>query len=180
MTANFAALQDAVVRESVATRWADAVMEWEVVGVEYDHAQGGVCVCGKTELVELFTIVNQRNGARLFPIGSVCVNKFGRSDLDQEVNVLKRFLHLREAITTHEWIELTSEYFSRALIRDLYDQGAFPPNQWNGGDGWGDCDFLLKMFNKHDKEAITAAQNRKIRALLGTIKTFVLADERLM
>lgn len=150
-----------------------------MVSLEYDHARDGICVCGQTGLADLYTIVNEHNGAHLFPIGSICVKQFGRSDLNQQVKVLKRLLHLREAIAAGTWIELTSEYFSRAILKDLYEQGAFPPNEWNRGDGRKDYVFLLNMFNQHDRDTLTDGQKKKIQVLLWKIKTFVLADERL-
>ncbi|MEU2201647.1 hypothetical protein [Isoptericola sp. NPDC019482] len=165
-TSSFEALADAVVAASDADRWDQAVLEWQVVSVARDPHADGVCVCGQTRLVSLFTIENTRNGEMLFPIGSSCVNQFGRADLDRQVDLWERLLALRQAIDARQPIRLTTEYFSRAMLDHLYESGAFPPDEWNGGDGWKDYDFLLKMFNKRDKAAITDGQQRKIYMLL--------------
>lgn len=179
-TENFSALASAVVAASVASRWAQAVSEWQVVSAAYDPARSGVCVCGQTGLARLFTIENERNHRRLSPIGSTCVNLFGRADLDQQVDLFDQLLSLRNAIHRSERIGLTTEYFSRALLGHLYDAGAFTPDQWNHGDGRSDYEFLLKTFNKRNKDEITPAQHRKVSALVSRkVVPAILADDRL-
>lgn len=179
-TASFDALATAVVGESEASDWASAVLEWQMVGVEHDPEARGVCVCGQTGLAHLFTIRNQHNDAWLYPIGSTCINQFGRADLDRDVDVLPGLLGLREALRTQQRVDLTADHFSRAMLAYLYEEGAFPPDRWNGGDGRNDYEFLLKMFNKRNKDEITHPQRRKISALLnGRVFPFVRSDERL-
>lgn len=56
-THNFGALRRAVIEASLADRWAQAVEEWQVVCVEEDPHATGICVCGKTGLVYLYTIL---------------------------------------------------------------------------------------------------------------------------
>lgn len=176
----FEALVRAVVDASVSKTWSVAVDEWRVVELEEDPSGQGVCVCGKTELVRLFTIENEFNGSTLYPIGSVCVNKFGRQELDQQVNVYSDLLRLRNGIRDGERITLTSDWFSRAALEWLFAEGAFAPNQWNGFDEERDVDFLLEMFNKRNKDAITRPQRGKIKALLlGTVLPFIRNHESL-
>lgn len=56
----------------------------------------------------------------------------------------------------------------------------FAPDAFNHGDGWNDCEFLLKMFGKRDKSTINSKQRYKMRMLLETkVIPFVLADTRL-
>lgn len=166
MTDRFETLVRAVVDASVSKTWSVAVSEWCVVELEEDTCGQGVCVCGKTELVKLFTIENELNGSVLYPIGSVCVNKFGRQELDQQVNVYSDLLTLRNGIRDGERITLTAGWFSRAVLEWLFAEGAFTPNQWNGFDAERDVDFLLEMFNKRNKDAITRPQEAKIHVLL--------------
>lgn len=174
-------LTRAVVEASEASHWAEAVLEWAVATLEEDEGATSVCVCGHTDLRYLYTITNEYNGAVLFPIGSVCVKRFGREDLDRQVDLLGALLRLRAAVLTGEQIELDRDhFFSRALIRHLYDEGAFTPDQWNDGYGGNDRDFLLKMFNKQNKDEITQGQHRKIRALLNRkVIPFIQAHDRL-
>lgn len=179
-TANFPTLVRAVVSVSVANDWASAKSEWDVIAVEEDPAGDGVCVCGQMGLRSLYTIRNRTSGAELFPIGSHCVNQFGVRELDRSVSLLGDLLRLRRAIRSGEQITLTSAYFSRALLEELYEAGAFPGNQWNDNDGESDYLFLLDMFNKRDKDAISSPRKKKIWALLHhTVIPFIEADPRL-
>lgn len=175
-TGYFKALQQVVVGSSESKTWGTAVLEWTVVDLEEDPGGQGVCVCGHPHLVQMFTIKNVHNGELLYPIGNVCVKKFRRQDLTSDVTLFSDLYKLRNAIHTGQ-VTFTSEYFSRALLEDLYSKGAFTPDQWNHDGGY---EFLLKMFNKRNKDAITAPQHWKINALLRIkVFPFVLADERL-
>lgn len=175
-SANFAALRSAVIAESTAGTWDQALHEWELAGLDRDPRGRGICVCGQTGLVDLYTIANRNNGHTF----SSCINLFGRDDLDRNAGVLSGLLRLRSADATGQRIELTGKYFSRAILEHLHDAGVFVPNQWNGGNGRRDYEFLLRWFNKRNKDAITRAQRAKILALLrDTVLPFVRADERL-
>jgi hypothetical protein len=94
--------------------------------------------------------------------------------MDEEIAVLEGMFKLYRAIRNREMIDLSSKYFSRRLLRALYDEGAFQDSQYNGFDGWNDCEFMMKMFSKRDKASITEAQNRKIRGIIGfSIRPFL-------
>lgn len=56
-------------------------------------------MCGHPELRYLFTIVNSRNGNDLFPIGSVCINRFGRQDLDESASIREQMFRLLHALS---------------------------------------------------------------------------------
>ncbi|MCU1579992.1 MAG: hypothetical protein JWP19_2196 [Rhodoglobus sp.] len=170
-------LVQAVLASSKSNDWRRAVNEWVVVDLEEEPAGTGVCVCGQTNLVKLFTIKNELNGAVLYPIGSVCVNKFGREDLDRQVSVFSDLHALRKALVEGQDVALTSEFFSRALLEYLLDSGAFTPDQWNFSDGERDYDFLAKMFNKRNKDTISTRQQQKIYMLLrNKVFPFVLTQ----
>ena len=64
--------------------WDAAVQEWIIIDCEEDIEAQTTCVCGKENLRYLFTIRNQINGNILFPIGSTCIKKFERDDLNCE------------------------------------------------------------------------------------------------
>lgn len=177
-TDSFRSLVSAVVASSQAGSWRAAVQEWVVTDVEDDPDQQGICVCGQTGLGQLFTIKNRLNGAELFPIGSVCVNKFEQADLDRQVTVFAELLTLRKAIREGKTISLTSEFFSRALLEYFFHQDVFQPNQWNGQDAENDYEFLVDMFNKRDKDAISTKRKAKIYMLLKTtVLPFVEAGD---
>lgn len=61
---------------------------------------------------------------------------------------------------------MSSEFFSRKLLRYLYEEGVFQANEYNNYDPEKDYEFMLKMFNKRDKDSITLNQKRKINAII--------------
>lgn len=154
--------------------WEFAVKEWKIADCEEDLSRSSDCICGKENLRYLFTIENELNGKYLYPIGSSCIRKFGREDLQSETKVQEDMFRLLHAVENNEFITLDSGYFTRKLIVALYEEGAFEDNAYNNYDGMNDCQFLLDMFNKRDKTNISPAQKRKIRALIGyTIRPFL-------
>ena len=113
-------------------------------------------------------------GRSLYPVGSTCIEKFGRADLDYEANVQMDMYHLVHDIESGGRIELTSKYFSKKLLYALYEEGAFAPNKYNRYNGNNDYQFMLDMFNKRNKREITEQQHRKIRGVIAySIKPFL-------
>ena len=159
-------LIDAIVSNSEANNWEDAVQEWSMIGCKIDQSCSSQCVCGQESIKYLFRIQNELNGNRLFPIGSRCIRKFGRRDLDEYVNVHEQMCKLLEAVKEHRYIEFSSEFFSKKLLTYLYEEGAFPPTQYNMNSPVRDYNFLMDMF-KQRKEP-TDLQKRKIKALVVT------------
>jgi hypothetical protein len=174
------ALIAAVVDLSVADGWAEAVGEWDVAGLEELPEISGVCVCGNVGLKFLFTIHNRHTAAQLHPIGSDCIHLFGHGDMTDRVKALRGLLTLRAAIRAGENISLASKCLTAKVLETLCQDGAFHPDKYNGWDGKGDLEFLLKMFNKRDKSDISVKQQNKIDVLLARkIIPFVLGDARL-
>ena len=145
--------------------WNTAVTEWEIADCEEDSTLSESCICGKEHLYYLFTIINTVNGNELFPIGSSCIKKFGRDDLDNEASVREKMFKLYHAVENNQFISLSPEFFSRKLLRKLLDEGAFDC-EYNDYDGFDDYEFILMMFNKQDKSSITIGQEKKIRAII--------------
>ena len=163
-----------VVDNSEGTTWQDTVQEWEVTDCEEDEELTSSCVCGKENLRYLFTIQNIVNGNTLYPIGSSCIRKFERNDLNDIVAMKEQLFKLMHAIEHRNYISLSSEYFSRKILTFLYDSGAFKANSYNNYSPSNDYQFLLDMFNKRNKDTITSAQKRKIDAIiLGSVKPFL-------
>lgn len=160
-----------VMDNSESEYWEDAVTEWEIVDVEEDEHLEESCICGKEHLRYLFTIKNQLNGNELYPIGSSCIKKFERDDLKHLVDVKEQLFKLLHAVEDNQYLQLSSEFFSRKLLRYLLDIGAFEPNQWNNYNPENDYRFMLDMFNKRTR---TDKQNKKATAIiLGSIKPFL-------
>lgn len=182
MTAHsFENLKRVVESQSAAAHFSCAVLEWDVVELEENPQQDGECVCGQQNLKLMFTIHNRVNGAKIYPIGSQCVNHFERKDLNEQVSVLSSALKLRKSFLNGENVTVTAQYFTKAVLGWLQDEGAFGPDQYNGDDPQGDHSFLIKMFNKCDISAISRAQNRKVHMLLTRkVKPFVEHHKSLM
>lgn len=177
-THNFDTLRGVVLDASRSSLWSDTVKEWQVTGVEEEPQMSGICVCGKTNLRYLFTIFNHETSNTLFPIGSQCVNLFEVEELKLSVNVLRELFELRSTFAQARTVRLTAEHFSRALLADLWENGAFPGNEFNRGNGANDYKFLLDMFNQ--RHPFTDAEGRKVWVLINrTIRDFVLTDPRL-
>lgn len=171
---NYKALHQAVVGSSKRRNWKDAVHEWEVTGLEEDPGGHGICICGQLNLVYLYTITNRVTGDELHPIGSSCIKNFDRPDLDREASLLGDLIALRKAIASGEDITLTGDYFTRAMLKYLYDEGAFDYN------GQADYEFMLDMFNKKKKEDITPNQRKKIWATINwSVTPFLRSHPRL-
>jgi len=165
-------LLKSVLEASEASAWQGAVLEWDVVDCIEDEYLDASCICGKENLRYLYTIRNRLNGNELYPIGSKCIKKFMRSDLDDYTSIMEQLFRLLHAIENREYITLTSDYFSRKLLAYLYEEGAFRPTSYNMYRPVMDYDFMLKMFNKHGPDS--SAQDRKINAIiLNSIKPFL-------
>lgn len=159
-------LLKSVIDNSEENTWSDAVDEWEVEDCIEDEEMVSSCICGKENLRYLFTIRNVYNGNQLFPIGSVCIKKFERSDLSDIVDIKEDLFKLYHALRANEYITLESQFFTRKLLNYLLNEGAFKPNQYNNFNPENDYDFMLKMFNKKNKYEITDSQQRKINGII--------------
>lgn len=164
-------LISAVLEHSDSSDWQSAVLEWSIEDVVEDETLSESCVCGKENLRYLFTIRNTINGNLLYPIGSTCIKKFERSDLNELVSVKEQLFKLLHAIENNNFITLSSQYFSRRLLRYLYDNDAFEPTPYNQYEPYNDYQFLLDMFNKNKR---SANQEKKATAIiLNSIKPYL-------
>ncbi|GGA82368.1 hypothetical protein [Staphylococcus muscae] len=161
-----------MIDSSESNAWNDAVQEWEIYDVEEDEHNSSSCICGKENIRYLFTIKNMKNDKILFPIGSSCIKKFNRNDLNEITSVNERLFKLFHAVKENKFISLDSDYFSRKLLRYLFDQNAFKPNKYNNYNAKNDYEFILKMFNQRREPS--DKQKSKIKAIIVTsIKPFL-------
>lgn len=114
-----------VIEHSDGEYWEDAVTEWEIDDCEEDVSCSSECVCGKENIKYLYTIRNVLNGNLLFPIGSSCIKKFNRTDMSEETILRESTFKLLHAVEDNRYLSLSTELFSRRLLRWLYDKGAF-------------------------------------------------------
>lgn len=157
-------LIDVVLANSESPIWEEAVLEWAIGGCTIDHNCSSRCVCGKENIKYLFTISNMFTGHVLFPIGSRCINKFGRKDLDDIVSVHEQMAKLLEAVKMGSFITFDSQLFSRKLLKYLYENDCFQPSPYNQNNPFRDYQFLLDVFNS--RSGISANQKKKVNALM--------------
>ncbi|MEA4899426.1 MAG: hypothetical protein VB115_14450 [Christensenellaceae bacterium] len=169
--AYFQNLREKVLSLSEANDWRSAVDEWSIFDVEEDETLTESCVCGKENLRYLFTICNKLNNNELYPIGSSCIKKFQRSDLNKEVDDKKQLFRLLHAIESNDYITLSPKFFSRRLLLYLYNINAFEANEYNRYEPYNDFQFMLDMFNKRMR---TERQERKATAIImNSIRPFL-------
>lgn len=142
--------------------WQKAVDEWVILSCKEDVQSSSQCVCGKENLRYLFTIKNIINGNILFPIGSSCIKKFDRNELNEQISLCEQMFKLKHAVEENKFITL--DYFSRKLLLYLWKQGAFKPTPYNKYNGENDYKFLLDMFNRRREP--TTLQAKKIRGII--------------
>ncbi|MDE0581457.1 hypothetical protein ON064_00135 [Planococcus sp. A6] len=166
-------LLETVIEKSSKKSWDSAVLEWEIDDVIEDKDNKSTCICGKENIRYLFTIRNSYNQNTLFPIGSSCIKKFNREDLNEITLINEKLFKLFHAIKTNKYIQLSSDYFSRKLLEYFFNQGVFKPSQYNNFNGEKDYNFMLKMFNMRSQP--TASQSKKINAIIMTsIKPYLV------
>lgn len=153
-----------VVALSCASDFESARYEWDLVDRDIDPDCLQSCVCGKENLKYLFTIRNRETGAKLYPIGSSCIKLFGRKDLDQQVGITKQMYEVLAEYRETGFLRLNGGAITRAVLKQLYEEGCFTPTPFNNGNPEVDYQFLVDMFNKRKEPS--EKQQRKIWMLL--------------
>lgn len=157
-------LINSVIQLSDHKLWDLAVTEWEIFDCIDSESCDGKCICGHENIRYMFTIRNVRNGNELFPIGSQCIKKFERQDLTSEVAIYEKLFKLLGEFKRTGYVEFSSKYFSKKLLKFLWDKKCFKATKFNCFDPENDYVFLLDMFNKHSPKS--DRQNKKIKALI--------------
>ena len=152
-----------VIENSVSDNWHSAVNEWDIVSMEEDEEANSECLCENTGLRYLYEIQNNENGNILFPIGSTCIKKFQRADLNEELKNREMMFKLVNAVKNHIRIELKSEYFSRKFLKYLYDNDVFQANEYNRNSSYNEYIFILNMFNERE---ITQRYAKRVIAII--------------
>ena len=87
------------------------------------------------------------------------------------VSVKEQLFKLLHAIENNNFITLSSQYFSRKLLRYFYDSDVFEPTPYNQYEPYNDYQFLLDMFNKNKR---SVSQDKKATAIiLNSIKPYL-------
>lgn len=141
-----------------------ALLEWDIDDFWEDQDHKTQCLCGHEGLRCCYGIKNRLTGESLKPIGSTCITKFGNSNLSSQLRFYAMLRKLLLAYESREWIELSTEYFSKPFIEWLGSQGCFEKNEYNNFDPWNDVSFLTSRFGKNKYPS--AGEKKKIFALV--------------
>lgn len=164
-----------VLNNSESKKWDIAVNEWDLSNEVIKENAESMCICGKEGIKYCYEITNIKNGNKLFPIGSSCIKKFGREDLNEKLKIKIELRRLRELIYKRKEIELNGENFSKKLLEHFFNAGVFTPDKYNNYNGQKDYEYFLKIFNKRKKENISITQAMKIKAIINKkIKPYIM------
>lgn len=161
MSKGYNQLFKTVIDKSNKKTWEEAVQEWQIVDSDEDESCESSCVCGKENIRYLFKIENLLNGNTIFPIGSSCIKKFQRHDLNEKTSVEIQFYKLLKAVNNGEYIELKGGLLNRRLLKLLYEKKAFDNPQFNSFNTY---EFILNMFNKRDP--LTEYEQKRVNAII--------------
>ncbi len=148
-----------VLEYSVSKKWERAVLEWDIVGCDEDNDRVSTCICGKTGLKYLYTIKNKNNKKELYPIGSECICRFGRDDMNSLTKVMAEERKLYNAVVNNKSVK---GMLSRKLIDYMYENGCFIPNKFNSYNPENDRKFFMEMFNKRTSRSEKQSQKLSI------------------
>ena len=155
------ALIDAIINNSKADKWVQAVGEWDIdPKMVVDDSKLSKCVCDQPGLKYLFRINNRETGNSLFPIGSACIHTFGREDLNRKVKVLQELYDMRKYSLQNVSECSPRTYFSRELINEMHKANVVTEFEYQ---------FMKKAFNTSKplsdkgKKLLNKIVNEKIR-----------------
>lgn len=115
MGSSFDKLVNTVIEFSSSKDWQNAVSEWILIDTEEDEFAESKCICGKENIRYLHRIKNVTNDNELFPIGSSCIKKFNRTDLNEQISVKEKLFKLYHAVGNKEFLELALNYSAESL-----------------------------------------------------------------
>ena len=152
-----------IVDSSKSMYFKKAILEWDITDWFDSRQNTRQCICGKQNIRYLYTIKNKINQKSLDPVGSSCIKKFEREDLNEKINLQKSLFLLYEKIEKKEFITLKND-FTRKSLKYLNSQSIFTPSKFNNFNSENDYEFLLDMFNMRKKPS--DKQQSKIKKLI--------------
>lgn len=159
-----ARFREAVLAASESDTWEEARHEWSV-GSCLDTEFVEPCVCGWRAHRLWCTLVNDRTGAELSPVGLSCVELLEdeRASLDAKCwQQAYRLLDEAVRLGRDGEVPLRGSFFTRDLIAFLDRRGAFTSRAGNGFDEHADAGLLLAAFNARDPEPWLASYGQGV------------------
>lgn len=145
-------LRDAILEYSVSCNLKEAIQEWDIESVDNNLCKDSQCICGHKNIRFEYKLKNRINKNIMFPVGSVCIREFNRSDFKERSQVYETLL----TSISDGFIQLSTlkEKFNRKTLMFLYDSGAFDIGV-SLRQGWMDYKFILRLFNRRSSDAIS-------------------------
>ena len=112
-----------VMDKSWGNTWEEAVQEWDIIDCAEDNSLSRSCICGKEQIKYLYRLHNRKTNQWLFPIGSSCIKKFQRKDLQEKTELQKQCLNcymLLEIINicSYHLICLVENFLKNYMIKE--------------------------------------------------------------
>lgn len=134
--------------------WAQAKSEWKVL---YEDDAGGpteTCVCGHEGLRYLNMVGNRITGARLYPVGSSCVERFDDDRIAEEQADARAVRVLRQHAVAGD---LDRPHYSRRAIDALHRERVIDAAEHA---------LMRRLFNKGPKAQIPEHDAALLRAVV--------------
>lgn len=164
-------LKEKVLNKSFSKNINIAVEEWSITDFTYLEAGTGICECNNAHLRHLYELTNDITGERLYPVGSVCIERFGNASLSAKLREVEAIHDLIEATVEGKFISLKrnslgESLFSRKAINFLQSQGCFREFR-----GRNNGDTLLELFNKRK---LTDTQHKQgVAIIMSDVRPFL-------
>lgn len=97
-----------VMDKSWGNTWKEAVQEWDIIDCAEDNSLSRSCICGKEQIKYLYRLHNRKTNQWLFPIGSSCIKKFQRKDLQEKTATTEAMFKLLHAVGNNQYLQLSS------------------------------------------------------------------------
>ncbi|OBC01724.1 hypothetical protein [Gordonia sp. 852002-50395_SCH5434458] len=134
--------------------WSAARLSWRVAGMTEDEDASSTCVCGQPNLRYLYTIVDDRTGVELHPIGSDCIAHFGDPVMASAATDLANLVALKTAVEKHGALDLKRD-LSRFRIALLHRRGLLTAREFG---------FATDMYNR--RRPLTSRQAEWLGTIL--------------
>jgi hypothetical protein len=111
-----------VMDKSWGNTWEEAVQEWDIIDCAEDNSLSRSCICGKEQIKYLYRLHNRKTNQWLFPIGSSCIKKFQRKDLQEKTATTEAMFKLLHAvgnnICSYHLICLVENFLKNYMIKE--------------------------------------------------------------
>lgn len=141
---------------SQSETWARAKREWKVLYEDDAGAPTETCVCGHEGLRYLNMVRNRVTGARLYPVGSSCVERFEDDRIAEEQADARALRVLRQHAVAGD---LDRPHYSRRAIDALHRELVIDADEHA---------LLKRLFNAGPKANIAEHDVTLLRAVVGS------------